>query len=101
MNVMFDCDDGMIEQHAWSAPPHNLSHQTAHCWSIAVDWTAFARCFILSKLTVVQSFMSIRQEVLILLWEFVLSQPPTAVEPNHNLYYILLALDSRHANSLF
>ncbi len=52
-----------IKEHSWSGETHHLSHPFTHNRLIAVYGTLFARTFILSERTMVQSCMGITQQL--------------------------------------
>ncbi len=52
-----------IKEHPWSGEAHHLSHSFTHNRLIAVHGTLFARSFIFSERTMVQSCMGITQQL--------------------------------------
>ena len=76
---------GMIEQHAWPSPSHDLTYALLHLRPIALDGALLAGGFVRSEAAVVQTAMGIEQEFLTLRTEARMPLPSSAIQTYHLL----------------
>lgn len=94
VDIVANGDDGVIDEHARTAPAHHLANHLALLAGIAVHRAALARGLVLAKPAVGEPLTGIVEQVGILLWQCGSVQTLTAVEPNHQFYDFFFFFDS-------
>lgn len=74
-----------IEDHTGACPTHDLPHMLTLERSVAMAGTTFASRFLILPTAMIQTVLTIIDQRLMLIIEFLLMKPMTAIEPDHIL----------------
>lgn len=90
-------DDGVIPEHPWSSISHDFPDPFAFRWGIAVDDASGAEVLALPERTAVQPLMAVVEKGPAVLTESGAAMMTAAVDEDHLLDDLFLALDPGYA----
>lgn len=76
--------NGVIEQHARTAPPHDLSHQNTLLFGVAVDGTMLAGGFLIAEAAAVKTGIGVIQQFGVFTGYGFRMEFAAAVQANHD-----------------